>query len=367
MKSLIEYFRKETNKMATCFMRINKIKSANQFYGKEAHNLRKGFVPNADISRAHLNEVLVDTPEKCSFYEFYKSKLKDSEYYHDHKVRSNAIKGFEIVLTYGKEKDEIMPDDFDFEEWKKKNVEWLEETFGKENIGSVVLHMDEVNPHIHAVVVPMVQDKLNGSFYTKTRSKLHQLQNSYGNKMSSLGLKRGLPNSQAKHTDIKKFYAELNESLKYAMPEVQRGESATEYRERANEYLQKLNVKHFKEKKTWEKKIAERKTVDLQERLDFYKEKQSFENEKQSFERERDLFEEKYGGQPNEIKKDIQYLQGVKEAFDMYPDQEYKDAILAGLDEIMRYCEEKQKGKNKTPKQEELYEEDKTIDFSDLY
>lgn len=42
------------------------------------------------------------------------------------------------------------------DEWCDDNIKWLQDTFGKENVVSAVLHMDEKTPHIHATVVPIV-------------------------------------------------------------------------------------------------------------------------------------------------------------------------------------------------------------------
>jgi len=43
------------------------------------------------------------------------------------------------------------------DEWCKDNIEWLQDTFGNDNVVSAVLHMDEKTLHIHATVVPIVQ------------------------------------------------------------------------------------------------------------------------------------------------------------------------------------------------------------------
>lgn len=58
-----------------------------------------------------------------------------------------------------------IPKDFDFEQWKKENVEWLQSYFGKDNVVSAVLHMDETTPHIHAVVIPMVNERLSAAHF----------------------------------------------------------------------------------------------------------------------------------------------------------------------------------------------------------
>ena len=41
-------------------------------------------------------------------------------------------------------------------EWINANIRWLEATFGKENLVSCVLHMDEKTPHLHATIIPIV-------------------------------------------------------------------------------------------------------------------------------------------------------------------------------------------------------------------
>ena len=42
------------------------------------------------------------------------------------------------------------------DDWRDDNLEWLRKTFGKDNLVSAVLHLDEKTPHIHATVVPVV-------------------------------------------------------------------------------------------------------------------------------------------------------------------------------------------------------------------
>ena len=333
--------------MAYAFMSIQKIKNATQFFRKEAHNLREGFVANADITRNYLNEELVKPSDNnCrTFYDFYQKRVAESEFYKTHKVRSDAVKGLEIMMTYGKNKDETMPDKFSFEEWKKKNVEWLEETFGKENIASVVLHMDEVTPHIHAIVVPMVDEKLNATHYMKHRSDLSRMQTSYADKMKDVGLERGLKHSKAKHQDIQKFYTELNNVLEHVLPEVEKGESVEEYRERANEHLQKVNIKHFQEIKKMEREIVETQTISLNEKLDFLQEKQDLKKERAEFEKERNLFEEEYFGMPKEAREEFDLFRKQQEAFEEYEDREFADAVLAGLQEIERAKKERDEKK----------------------
>ena len=41
------------------------------------------------------------------------------------------------------------------DEWIKKTIGWFQKEFGKKNVVSAVLHMDETTPHLHITVVPI--------------------------------------------------------------------------------------------------------------------------------------------------------------------------------------------------------------------
>lgn len=96
------------------------------------------------------------------------------------------------------------------DDWCWDNIEWLQDTFGKDNVISAVLHLDEKTPHIHATVVPIVagerrkakQEDNNGKKkYRKkpkdtvrlcaddimTREKLERFQDTYAEKMQKYG------------------------------------------------------------------------------------------------------------------------------------------------------------------------------------
>lgn len=126
------------------------------------------------------------------------------------------------------------------DEWCQDNIVWLQDTFGKDNVVSAVLHLDEKTPHIHATVVPIVtgerrkakQEENNGKkkYHKKpkdtvrlcaddvmTRENLERFQNTYAEKMQKYGLERGIKGSDARHISTPQYYRELfaqNEDLK---------------------------------------------------------------------------------------------------------------------------------------------------------
>ena len=104
------------------------------------------------------------------------------------------------------------------DDWCRANIKWLHDTFGKDNLVSCVLHMDEKTPHLHATVVPIVtaartRRKREGEQKYKektpaprlcanelmTRGKLRQYQDTYAQAMAGFGLKRGVVASGARH------------------------------------------------------------------------------------------------------------------------------------------------------------------------
>ena len=117
-------------------------------------------------------------------------------------------------------------------EWINANIRWLEDTFGKENLVSCVLHMDEKTPHLHATITPIVtterkrREREGQKKYRTTkagprlsaddvmhRSMLTKYQDSYGEAMKAFGLERGVVGSVAKHVSNSSYYKQKMESI----------------------------------------------------------------------------------------------------------------------------------------------------------
>ena len=104
----------------------------------------------------------------------------------------------------------------------EKNIEWLREKYGSQNVVHAALHMDETSPHIVAYVVPEVDGKLNARALFGGRKVLSDLQSSYAEAMSQFGLERGIEGSKAKHQTLKNFYAGVNSIEKLAVQELRK-------------------------------------------------------------------------------------------------------------------------------------------------
>ncbi|GHT07278.1 mobilization protein [Bacteroidia bacterium] len=158
------------------------------------------------------------------------------------------------------------------DEWYEDNINWLKQTFGKENLVSAVLHLDEKTPHIHATVVPIVTGERRKAKLEKPEDskkkykkknannarlctddvmawdKLKTYQDTYAQAMGKFGLQRGQEGSEAKHISTQQYYRDLylkNEDLKKdnSILEVQK---TTEQKE-LNKLKSQANTERIKE------------------------------------------------------------------------------------------------------------------------
>ena len=195
-----------------------------------AHIARTKMPPNAIPELTYLNEELVEYPEgvhdrtQAIQYRLETAGLT-------RKIGTNQVRVIRVMLTGTQEDMKRIVQERRLKVWCADNLEWLRQTFGTENVVSVVLHMDEATPHIHAAVVPIVTgerrkirekktDELNKRKYcpksmgrprlcaddVMSRIKLKEYQDSYAAAMAKYGLQRGIDGSKARHVTTQEFY-----------------------------------------------------------------------------------------------------------------------------------------------------------------
>lgn len=265
--------------MGFCFVRTEKIKNNAGFTRKYEHNYRTENVPNAIPQLKGQNEELVKCLDKqgmpCDYLTAYHEKIKSLEYYQSHKVTKTNIRGLEVFTTFTREER----DKIDVEQWKEDNVRWLRDYFNKcpekygDNVISVMYHGDEAgNVHCHAIVIPIDETgKLSAEKYIGGRAIMRQMQDSYAKAMAPHGLERGLKGSSARHEDITKFYAKLNERMEIPAPE--KGESAEEYRERILTLVQTERAGSLKKVMEMDRELRRKRDIQSQESFTQTKEK----------------------------------------------------------------------------------------------
>ena len=192
----------------------------------------KPFIPqNADPSRTHLNRELLSFPDGVKDRNgAIKNRLANAGL--KRKIGKNQTTHLCAILSGSHDQMMKIQQEGRLSEWINANIRWLEATFGKENLVSCVLHMDEKTPHLHATIIPIVtterkRREREGQKKYRTskggprlstddvmhRSMLTKYQDSYGEAMKGFGLERGIVGSIAKHVSNSTYYKQKMESI----------------------------------------------------------------------------------------------------------------------------------------------------------
>lgn len=174
--------------------------------GKHDSRDKKKLPENVDPKRVNNNLLLKGSGDSIKEFEEAEKGVKR---------RSDSVLGYDAVCTFSNACDLSKKE---LEQWCKKSIRWLENTFGKDNVKNVWLHMDEDTPHLHSFIVPILtapdgSKKFNAKEFTGGTVKCQQLQTSYYNEVKEFGLTRGIEGSRAKHLSAKE-YKKRSESIK---------------------------------------------------------------------------------------------------------------------------------------------------------
>ena len=71
------------------------------------------------------------------------------------KIKDSAVIALCFVCTSDEETMKKLEAEGKLDDWIKRTIAWFQKEFGKENVVSAVLHMDETSPHLHITVVPI--------------------------------------------------------------------------------------------------------------------------------------------------------------------------------------------------------------------
>lgn len=236
--------------------------------GTSAHIERKVKPSNADEERTHLNRRLVEYPDGIQTRtQAIQHRLETAGL--TRKVGKNQVRAIRIMLSGSPDDMQRIVRGGRLDEWCADNMKYLAETFGRKNIISADLHLDETSPHIHATLVPIVtterkrkkqEERAAKCYRTKSASrprlcadevmsriKLKEYQNTYAAAMAKYGLQRGVEGSEARHVDTQQFYREvkaMTDTLKADVTELQkRKATAQEELTRAKKEVQTERLK----------------------------------------------------------------------------------------------------------------------------
>ena len=200
---------------------IIRTKRITNINGAFNHNIRvsKEFSKHADHTKTNENLILYDKFEFGLDGGNFEGKI--DEYIKENNIfvkKGTNIKCLEFVLTASPEFFKTATEQ-QKNEWRKTQLEFLKEEFGKSLI-HIVEHNDEKTKHIQAIILTD-KTKLHkyknqkGEFFKEKATlspgdynpdELRKLQDRYAAKNKKFGLVRGLRNSKATHRTLKEFY-----------------------------------------------------------------------------------------------------------------------------------------------------------------
>lgn len=147
------------------FLKFQKIKKGNNSALIAArHNLRE--LPPArhiQTSRTELNSVLKGPDSAQGVGVLYRSILQHHEI---HSRRKNAVDLIEAIVSLP-----TLAHDHE-QRYFKAALHWTEQEFGADNVISATIHQDEGAPHLHLLIMPLVNGRMRGSEMVGSPSQL---------------------------------------------------------------------------------------------------------------------------------------------------------------------------------------------------
>ena len=209
-------------------------KAAGTDAAMSGHVERRITPANVITTLTYLNEELVEFPKGVTNRtEAIQHRLDNAGL--ERKIGKNQVRALRVMLSGSPEDMKRIRQAGQLDAWAKDSCGWLQKTFGKENVVSAVLHLDEKTPHIHATVVPITRGERRKAklereknaqsgkrtYRTKkdrprlcaddvmARDKLKAYQTTYAEAMAKYGLQRGVEGSEAKHISTQQYYCEV--------------------------------------------------------------------------------------------------------------------------------------------------------------
>ena len=209
-------------------------KAAGTDAAMSGHVERRITPANVITTLTYLNEELIEFPKGVTNRtEAIQHRLDNAGL--ERKIGKNQVRALRVMLSGSPEDMKRIRQAGQLDAWAKDSCGWLQKTFGKENVVSAVLHLDEKTPHIHATVVPITRGECrkaklererNAASGKKTyrtkkdrprlcaddvmaRDKLKAYQTTYAEAMAKYGLQRGVEGSEAKHISTQQYYREV--------------------------------------------------------------------------------------------------------------------------------------------------------------
>ena len=364
-----------------------------------SHNKRekKAYKSNKDIKLELTKNNIELVPLTEKYVKGFKLKVKDYEKEHNERMKterperkrtfnemlnkSKSVVADELLFTTtnkffnDKSKEEIM-------RWANTCMDFVYNDLGykKEQVLHATIHMDELTPHIHCVVIPLVKKldkRTNTERYTISKKQyirdnihLSELQDIYNVRLKEAGfeLERGIKGSDAEHQRVKEFkkttrYLEnkvitINKGLDNAVNDFEEKMKTTK-----NTFIDKEYVKVKKDTfDSMKNVIKESKKV-----MEFQPKMEQLFNEVETFTKSHQTLEKENNNLQREVKALTTRNQNLTKE-----NNNLKDYLKAILDAIKHFFREllqigNDKTKDRTTSEIKDYYDNKDFDSNDVY
>ena len=202
-------------------MRTKKLHGTGGVAWAAKHNTRERDTPNADPSKTKENTVLLGAHSADQAMAIWRRQADLV----DRKIRDNAVTAIEYMIT-------ASPDAFDSgkanDDYFKDALAWVVKRHGEANVVQAVIHRDETTPHLHVLVIPILEKTkrythkttketterqvvaLEAKAWLNGPKTLADMQTDFATNVgASYGLKRGKEKSQATHEEIAAWYSRM--------------------------------------------------------------------------------------------------------------------------------------------------------------
>ena len=364
-----------------------------------SHNKRekKAYKSNKDIKLELTKNNIELVPLTEKYVKGFKLKVKDYEKEHNERMKterperkktfnemlnkSKSVVADELLFTASHKFFDNMSKE-DIMRWANTCMDFVYNDLGykKEQVLHATIHMDELTPHIHCVVIPLVKKldkRTNTERYTISKKQyirdnihLSELQDIYNVRLKEAGfeLERGIKGSDAEHQKVKEFkkttrYLEnkvitINKGLDNAVNDFEEKIKTTKSTFIDKEYV-RVKKDTFDSMKNV---IKESKKV-----MEFQPKMEQLFNEVETFTKSHQTLEKENNNLQREVKALTTRNQNlIKENNDL---KDYLKAILEAIKQFFRELLQigNDKTKDRTTSEIKDYYDNKDFDSNDVY
>lgn len=159
------------------FLRFGRCKGAGVVKKAARHNRRAvaaevAATPAVDPGRSHLNYTLAGPPTADEVAQLADELMKEAGVL---PLRKDAVQAVEVLFSLPPETE------VDHRAYFHDCLQWTMERFGgAKNVLSADVHLDESAPHLHVLLLPLVDGRMNGSAMIGGQQKMSEHHESFG-------------------------------------------------------------------------------------------------------------------------------------------------------------------------------------------